>query len=74
MVAMGNRQFDYMRPTFNYKMEEQAVVLEKESLSIDMKQRFDNELSKLRINAAKNSIFLNETTYRKLLNDVQKPK
>ena len=33
------------------KMEEQAVVLEKESWSKDMKQRFEDELSKIRINA-----------------------
>ena len=46
------------------KMEEQAKVLEKVSWSIDMKQWFDCELSKMRVNAAKNSIFLTETTYR----------
>ncbi|XP_023233514.1 uncharacterized protein LOC111633211 [Centruroides sculpturatus] len=55
-------------------MEEQAVVLEKVSWSIDMKQRFDDELCKIRVNAAKNSIFLTETTYQKLINDVQKAK
>ncbi|XP_023210347.1 KRAB-A domain-containing protein 2-like [Centruroides sculpturatus] len=56
------------------KMEEQAVVLEKVSWSIDMKQRFDDELCKIRVNASKNSIFLTETTYQKLINDVQKAK
>ena len=42
-------------------MEEQAVVLEKESWSKDMKQRFEDELSKIRINAGgkkkKNAFF-----------------
>ncbi len=39
-------------------MEEQAVVLKKGSTSIDMKQRFNDELSKIRVNAAKNNLFL----------------
>ena len=42
--------------------------------SIDMKQWFDDELSKIGANLAKNSVFLTETTYLKLINDVQKAK
>ncbi|XP_023223766.1 KRAB-A domain-containing protein 2-like [Centruroides sculpturatus] len=55
-------------------MEEQAVMLEKVSWSINVKQRFDDKLFKIRVNAAKNSIFLTETTYQKLINNVQKVK
>ncbi|GFS60704.1 KRAB-A domain-containing protein 2 [Trichonephila clavipes] len=55
-------------------MEKLTAVLEKESNSIDMKQRFDDELSKIRLNAAKNSLFLTETAYQNLINYVQKVK
>lgn len=39
-----------------------------------MQQRFDDELSKVRVNVAKNSLFLTKTPYQKLKNDVQKSK
>ncbi|KAI4482629.1 hypothetical protein M0804_008482 [Polistes exclamans] len=54
-------------------MEKQAEVLE-QSQFIDMKQRFDDELSKIRVNATKKRFFLTETTYQKLINDVQEAK
>ncbi|GFT12896.1 KRAB-A domain-containing protein 2 [Trichonephila clavipes] len=39
-----------------------------------MKQLFDDELPKTRVKAARKGIFLNETTYKKLITDVQKTK
>ena len=47
------------------KMEEKAVVLEKESWSINMTQRFDDELCKMKDNVVGNSVFLTKecTTY-----------
>ncbi|XP_043491623.1 KRAB-A domain-containing protein 2-like [Polistes fuscatus] len=55
-------------------MEKQAVILRNKSWPIEMKQRFDDEVSKMRVNAARNSFFLTETSYQKLINDVQNAK
>lgn len=56
------------------KMEEQYVVLEKTSWSIDMQQQFNDKLSNVSTNAAKDSLFLTETTYQKLINGEKKVK
>ena len=37
------------------KMEEQALIIKKESWSIDMKQWFEDELCKMTVNIAENS-------------------
>ena len=39
------------------KMEEEAVVVGKESWCIDMKQRFVDGLCKMRVNTAKKIVF-----------------
>ena len=41
---------------------------------IDMKQILEDELRKMRDNAAKNSVFLAKTIYQKFINGVQKAK
>ncbi|KFD66209.1 hypothetical protein M514_10253 [Trichuris suis] len=56
------------------RMAEQGAVTEQESRYVDMQRRFYEELSNARASAAKNSVFLSETTYRKLLSDVLKAK
>ena len=46
------------------KILEQVVALEKDiitDITTDIKQRFYNEMFKIRVNVAKNSIFLTET-------------
>ncbi|KFD69436.1 hypothetical protein M514_07937 [Trichuris suis] len=55
-------------------MAEQNAVTEQESRYVDMQRRFYEELSNARACAAKNSVSLSETTYRKLLSDVLKAK
>ncbi|KFD49282.1 hypothetical protein M513_09834 [Trichuris suis] len=55
-------------------MAEQGAMAEQESQYVDMQRRFYEELSNARASAAKNSVSLSETTYRKLLSDVLKAK
>ncbi|KFD62037.1 LOW QUALITY PROTEIN: hypothetical protein M514_09389 [Trichuris suis] len=55
-------------------MAEQGAVTEQESRYVDMQRRFYEELSNARTSAAKNSVFLSETTYRNLLSDALKAK
>ncbi|KFD49692.1 hypothetical protein M513_09389 [Trichuris suis] len=55
-------------------MAEQNAVTEQESRYVDMQRRFYEELSNARTSAAKNSVFLSETTYRNLLSDALKAK
>lgn len=56
------------------KMKDQDVLMEKETCSILMQQKFNYELSKVRVNDAKSNLFLTEATYKKLINNVKRIK
>ena len=55
-------------------MSEENIVLGQESRHVDMQRRFYDELSKVRANAAKNSVFLNRNCYQQLVDDVKMAK